>query len=178
MNIKPKSTTAETSVPVVNIRERYSDRYKIQHEESFHALHPKPTGDEELALLILPCKHGHIFPWGGERLAASTDHSGKIANELRALAKVSIEQDGSDGVTVSFDVNDFEAVAEIMKPKRQRRLSEESRAALIESGKDHRFGKSTGQTKVFRGQVSSKSFKSIPNPFEATKTKSTSQDEL
>jgi hypothetical protein len=49
-------------------------------------------------------------------------------------------QDGTDGATVVFDVEHFEAVAEIMQPRRRRRLSPEARQRLVEAGAKTRFG--------------------------------------
>jgi hypothetical protein len=41
-------------------------------------------------------------------------------------------QDGSDGVTVLFDVADFDQMAAIIRPRRRRRLSEARRLACAE----------------------------------------------
>jgi hypothetical protein len=50
-----------------------------------------------------------------------------------------LEQLGDDGANVSFDVSDFRAIAEVMRPKRRRQLSPEQKARLASMG--HRFQK-------------------------------------
>lgn len=67
----------------------------------------------------------------------------KIARRLREIG-CRVLQDGSDGVTLGFDADVFERVAEIVHPKRRRRLSQEQRDRLVQAGAGFRF--STGLT--------------------------------
>ncbi len=73
---------------------------------------------------MIPCKRGHIFPWGASTLAASTNGQGPTTKRLMTLPGVTVHQDGSDGATVLFPVDRFDAVAELMLPKRRRVVSE------------------------------------------------------
>jgi hypothetical protein len=41
-------------------------------------------------------------------------------------------QDGSDGITIVFDVADFSEVAKVMKPRRRRQMSEEQKRMTTE----------------------------------------------
>jgi hypothetical protein len=77
-------------------------------------------------------------------LAACTTRKGQLARRLRQLAGVQVAQEGNDGVNVVFHVRDFAAVAEIMKPRRRRRLSEKRKKALEALGADFRFGAKHG----------------------------------
>jgi hypothetical protein len=83
-------------------------------------------------MYLIPCQYGHIFPHGGDILAASTDKAGRIARRLKALPGVKVHQDGDDGATVLFHVNQFDTVADIIQPRRRRRLSPEARKAAGE----------------------------------------------
>ena len=87
-------------------------------------------------LQIIPCKHGHICPWGGDLLAICTSQRGGIARRLMALPFVQVVQDGSDGINATFPVERF---AEIVKPKRRRRLTPEQRQAAVERLRDFQF---------------------------------------
>ncbi len=82
--------------------------------------------------MILPCQRGHIYPHGGDTLAASTNGRGPTARKLAALPGVILHQDGTDGVTVLFPVAMFDDVAALMLPRRRRTLSPEARAAAGE----------------------------------------------
>jgi len=125
----------------IHLRERFGDRYKVRYEESYYAERgPHARGDDPW-LQIIPCRRGHIFPHGGELLAASTDAAGPAAKRLKALPGVKVHQDGSDGVTVLFPVERFDQVADIMHPRRRRIVSEKERARLKRMGKAYLFTK-------------------------------------
>lgn len=85
-------------------------------------------------LLMIPCRHGRIYPHGGAYLGASTDHRGPIANRLTALPFVRIVQNGDDGINVVFRVDDFDQIAELMRPKRRRKLPPAHSANLTRAG--------------------------------------------
>jgi hypothetical protein len=116
----------------IDLQEHFGRQYRIGIEDG--ADRGDPWG------LLLLCRHGHICPWGGHRLAACTNRRGPIANLLAKLPCVEVWADASDGITVLFDVADFDRVAEIIQPKRRRRLSPEHKAKLIEASRPFRFG--------------------------------------
>ena len=62
-----------------------------------------------------------------------------MAKQLKALRCVQVVQDGSDGVNVTFDVEHFDKVGELMKPRKRRHLSEKQKAANIERLAKYRF---------------------------------------
>ena len=82
--------------------------------------------------MIIPCRHGHICPWGDGLLAACTDKSGRIAKRLWQLPFVdrNASQRGTDGVNAVFPLERFAKVAAIMKAKRIRKASTAQLAAL------------------------------------------------
>jgi hypothetical protein len=136
-----KSTVAAPDVKACfNLRQRYGQRCKISYDPAYFADYGPDARTEEPLLQVMTCSNGEIFPWGSDRLGASTYRRGAIASQLRELDCVQIEQDGDDGISVSFDVGDFDRVAQIMKPRRLRRLSGRQRQALIDRGRAHQFG--------------------------------------
>lgn len=125
----------------LDIRDRFGRRFKIEYEESYRAERPEFRTAEALWLTVIPCRHGHICPWGGDNLAACTKTAGPVARRLKALPFVDVAQDGSDGVNVVFHVEHLEEVAAIMQPRRRRVLSEPARVRLAEAGARTRFGR-------------------------------------
>jgi hypothetical protein len=119
-------------VCVVNLRALFGKQYHISHDESYDAERSEFRTAEEPWLQIIPCKYGHIFPWGGDLLAVSTNRRGAITDRIRSLPFVEVVQDGSDGINATFPLDRFDEVAEIVRPKRRRRLSESQRQASID----------------------------------------------
>lgn len=76
------------------------------------------------------CRHGHICPWGGNLLAASTDRAGAVANRLLKLAGVEIVHDGDDGATVVFRRPLLKVVAPLLRPRTVRQPSPAQLASL------------------------------------------------
>lgn len=112
----------------INLKQRFGDRYKVKYEESYYAVRSKQTIEDPWQMILL-CQHGHISPWDSSKLAACTKHPGRIANRLKGLPFTEAVQDGDDGTNVVFDVAHFDEVAEIMKPRRRRRMSDTQKAA-------------------------------------------------
>ncbi len=130
--------TTATEPTCINLKERFGDRFKVEYEESYFAERSKRTVEDPW-LMILLCQHGHVYPHGGEILVASTDRRGSIAKRLAKLDCVTVLQDAADGINAAFHVSSFDRVAEIMRPRKARRLSPEQRARLAEAGRNFRF---------------------------------------
>ncbi len=131
--------TPRTDPPCIDLGERFGDQFRVEYEESYFAQYGPHARVEDPWLKIILCRAGYICPWGGQDLAAVTDKAGSIARKLARLRFVRVWQEGSDGVTVLFDVAQFAAVAKLMKPRRRRRLSPEHNAKLQGAGAKHHF---------------------------------------
>ena len=107
----------------VNLKREFGNRYRVGYEESYYAEHGTDARKEDPWLVIIPCRNGEIYPWGGRNLAAGTNRTGPVANKLKALPFTTVAQDGDDGANIVFDVMPFEEVTRIMKPRKRRRLS-------------------------------------------------------
>jgi hypothetical protein len=110
----------------IDIKERFGKRHKVTPEDG-NAWNRDPW------LWVIPCGHGHIYVHGGQRLGAATNGR-RVGGILAKIPYVQIEQEGSDGFNVSFDVADFAKVAKVMRPRRRRRLSPEQRERLVAAG--------------------------------------------
>lgn len=78
------------------------------------------------------CRHGHLYPAGGDLLGAATDRSGAIVRKLRAIDGAKVVADGEDGANVIFPVSKLRSVQRVMKPRTARRLSPAQLAALAQ----------------------------------------------
>ena len=125
-------------ISCVILAERFGDCFKIDFDPAYN---PKGRRRKNLDqwYMLIPCKCGHIYPHGGQMLAFASDSRGALAKRLIRSGLVKVTQDGDDGINAIFHVDDFDAVAAIVKPKRRRRLSTEGRGRLVESGKRFRF---------------------------------------
>ena len=116
----------------VNLKRLFGKRFRVRYEESYYAQYGPHARTDDPWLQIIPCDMGHIYPHGGDMLAASTNKPGPTVRKLKALPGVIVHQDGSDGANILFHIDQFDAVAEIMRPKRRRQWTEEQRAAAAE----------------------------------------------
>jgi hypothetical protein len=123
----------------VNRKERFGKSFRVAYDESYRAQRAPCGRGKDPWLQIIPCRHGHIFPHGGKLLATSTDRREATARKLVVLPGVTVHQDGSDGVTVLFPVDQFDAVAALLLPRRRRVVSEAERERLRTLGAKYRF---------------------------------------
>lgn len=72
-------------------------------------------------------------------MAACTSSRGSITKRLTALPFATVEQNGSDGINVSFHVDHFDKIAAIMKPRRRRQMSEAQRLVAAERLREYQF---------------------------------------
>ena len=108
----------------IDLRREFGHRWKIGLDEAARGRWTDPW------LYMIECRHGEIFPWGDDKLAASTTGPGAVAKRLVRLADVEAVHDGSDGVTVVFPRGRLSSVTGIMKPRRARTASPTQLAAL------------------------------------------------
>ena len=123
----------------INLKDLVGDKWRVGYEDSYEAEYGENARTSDPWLMIALCRHGHLFPWGDDLLAASTDKRGPVAQRLMALNCGTIRQDGDDGAMITFHVDDIAQVAKILKPRRRRRLSDEQKAKLAAASARYRF---------------------------------------
>lgn len=124
------------SMDCVDLKEEYGKIHRIGIDESYYA----NTGSSNASNTdpwnwILRGTRGHVCPWGGDRLAACTNYRGQIAKMLMKIPTAKMEQDGTDGVNVSFHKDYLDKAAKVLKLYKRPQLTDEQRQALSERGK-------------------------------------------
>ena len=128
----------------INLKNKFGKLYRVKYEESYRAEH-KYGGDPWLMIIL--CKYGHIFPWGGKQLAASVDGHSRIANNIKRLKCCTVVQEGDFGeLTATFHIDDMKYVKKIMHPIRKKVITEEQRKILSERLRRAREIKDNGST--------------------------------
>jgi len=87
-----------------------------------------------------------IYPYGGDTLAVEVDRRPSIVARLTAIEGLQLHQDGDVEKTFLFDVSLFDQVAEVVKPRKRRRLTPTQRQALAK----HAFSCRDGAQKSTR----------------------------
>jgi hypothetical protein len=87
------------------------DRYRIALDESWE------PGEEQAWYVQIPCKQGHVYVHGVDRLGAYTDRRGLMAR----LAELgTVHQRGDREMTVTFDPIRLPEVLGLLGARRQR----------------------------------------------------------
>lgn len=125
--IVPGARTFSLAIPCVDLRAHFGARYKIRKEADAVTWSTTPES-ERVWLLEIPCKHGVVYPQGGDILAA-TITSRIMGRRVAALPGI-LSSRGDTERVVKFHVDDAEAVLAILKPKPVYRMSEAQRLQL------------------------------------------------
>ncbi len=115
----------------VDLRATFAGRFRFVWDESYFAERPDRRAVEAPWLTRIPCRDGFIAPHGGRRLMAYATTRRRV---LAALGCVTPHQLGTGEITVTFDVADIDAVAEVLGARRPRRISDAVRARLRRQG--------------------------------------------
>ena len=129
-----------SSPTCINLLSSFGDRFKIGWDPAYDPKHrPKDKLDPWMMLVL--CERGEIFPWGDDLLAVTVDHRPVTAKRLLDLG-VHLVQDGDREKTFVFHVDRFDTVADLVKPRRRRQVSDTEKRRLAEMGRQHGFQKS------------------------------------
>jgi hypothetical protein len=115
----------------INLKTLAAGRFRITLDEVALI---EPGGKKDPWYLVIPCRHGQIYPYSDTPLAIHSKGSG-IRRKLQAIDGLTVRNWSDDGEAIFlFGSALFDRVAEIVKPKRKRRLSDSHKAKLIEAG--------------------------------------------
>ena len=124
----------------LNLRETFGSKFKYDWDPAYHAeLGSNSRMVEAPWLMRIPCRNGHIFPWGDQLLAAYCMAGSRKRRALTQLSCVEAVQVGELEAVVIFDVAHFESVAEVMQPRLRRKYSPEQREVMAQRLKPYRF---------------------------------------
>lgn len=121
---------------MIDLEDACRGRYRIEFDES--ALIPGQTREERLWLEQIPCKYGHIYIHGRDKLGAYCDRP-RIFERLMAIPGTARLQVVDRELSVSFHPAQLEEVAELLQARRRRQLTDEERERLAAIGAAFRF---------------------------------------
>jgi hypothetical protein len=120
----------------VDLQALYGTRLKLRREADGVTWSTTPE-PERIWLLEIPCKHGVVYPTGGNVLAAVVTGR-RIGHQIAALPGIRSSRGDIERV-VTFHIDDAEPVLALLKPHRRRQVSPEEQARLAAIGERHRF---------------------------------------
>lgn len=115
----------------INLTDRYGATYRVSWDPTYDPGHV-PYDKRDPWYMQLSCERGTIYPHDGTMLAVEIDYRPRITAQVAALPGVVLYQDGDREKTFLFDVTLFDQVAEIVRPRRRRQVSEAERQRLAE----------------------------------------------
>lgn len=113
----------------INLMKRCGDRYKIGFDPAYDPKN-RPRDKLDPWMMVIPCRIGEIYPYGGDHLVLEVEGHRKIKAKLARLECCELYQDGDVFGSFLFHVDDFDEIAAIAKPHRRPQLSAERREAL------------------------------------------------
>jgi hypothetical protein len=119
----------------------YGDRFRLGWEADGATRNLWPREDWSW-LRELRCRHGRVYPVGGDMLAAVTDRP-RLGARLRRLPCV-LTARGDLETVVTFRLADAGAVLALLRPYRRRRVTPAERARLAAIGDASKFGRRHG----------------------------------
>jgi hypothetical protein len=122
----------------INLLETFGAEYRIEFDEAYDP-RGKPRDRLDPWMMLIPCRYGEIYPEGGQYLRVDIDYHNQIAARVAALPGCTLYGDGDDEKTIRFHVDQFEAVAKLVKPYRRVKVSQDTIARLIRVGEATRF---------------------------------------
>jgi hypothetical protein len=136
-------------VKPIDLEVEFGRRWRIELDEAAGGRWKDPW------LFTIPCRNGHLYPAGPDRIGAATNRPGAIVRKLRAISGVVVEADGADGANVTFTRAAVRHVAHVMKPRSRRKLSP-SHAAALARGRLSRKPPSGGDSESAGSPISGK----------------------
>ena len=116
---------------MIDLKELAGKRYRVALDKSRS---DEPSREERLWLYQIPCQRGHIGVWGENTLSAWTDRT-PTSKRLEAIPGVKVVQRGDRELQVTFGPERLDAVAELLKARKKRQLTDEQREKLVARGK-------------------------------------------
>lgn len=112
----------------INLKERFGDRYRITFDEAYDPKH-RPKDKLNPWMMEIPCERGTIYPDDDANLCVMIAYRPITAKKVGGLPGVELVQDGDHEKTFRFPVELFDAVAEIVRPRRKRHMTEANKEA-------------------------------------------------
>jgi hypothetical protein len=115
----------------IDLKTLAAGRFRLTFDE---AASIEPGGKKDPWYQVIPCRYGQIYPFSDSLLAIHSKGSG-IRRRLQAIEGLTVLNWSDDGEAIFlFPQERFDRVAEIVKPRRKRHLSEANKKKLVEAG--------------------------------------------
>jgi len=125
----------------INLLDLLGDNYRITFDSAYSARGvPRNKLDPWMMQIPGQGRGVTIYPYGADMLAVEVDRRPSIVAKLKAIEGLKLHQDGDIEKTFLFDVALFEQVAEVVKPRRKRQVSDQRRQELVSYGRRYGFG--------------------------------------
>ena len=138
----------------INLRERFDGRckgespkagkYRVEFDPCYSSA-GVPRDKLDPWYMLIPCKYGHIYPYGDDQLAIDIEGHCQMRGMVKRLGCTELYTEGDDDICCLFDVADFDKVAELVKPRKWRQVSDEERERLHGFSKDHGYKPATNR---------------------------------
>jgi hypothetical protein len=139
---------------VVDLLATFGDKYRIIRDPASTLRNSDPW------YWVIPCRFGEIYPFGGDLLCVWIVGSRRSALAERLVPQLRRHQIGEGETIFLFPLTLFDRVAELVRPRRKRRLSAGHRKTLTAAGAAHRFSANqAGLNEPSTPQIPSKSGK-------------------
>lgn len=119
---------------------KHQDKYRVAFEDSYYHAGPIDRADSDFPIYyqVIPGKHGEVY-WHSDNRFAVQLNSRKLMGRVKRLKGVEafIEGDG-EGVYL-FPLNMLDTIAEIIKARKRRQVTEKMREHLKKVGQKTRF---------------------------------------
>jgi hypothetical protein len=109
-----------------DLREFAGERYRVWNETENRKAYERDDPWD----LVIPGIQGFVAPHGGELLVACTNSQLLGKRILKKLPGAILHQDASDGMNILFHLSYFSQIAEFLRLKKRRRLTEEQKKVL------------------------------------------------
>ena len=115
-----------------NLREVFGAKYRITFDPAYSPRNvPRAKLDPWMMQIRCAGRGVIIYPHSGTILAIEVDRRPSIAAKLAAMEGVKLRQDGDTEKTFLFDARLFDQVAQVVKPRKRRLLTDTQLQALL-----------------------------------------------
>jgi len=118
----------------INLLDQFGDRYRITFDPAYSA-RGVPRAKLDPWMMQIPCQGRGltIYPYGGNTLAVEVDRRPSIVAKFKMIEGLQVYQCGDVEATFLLNVSLFEQVAEVVKPRKRRRLTPTQLRALAQT---------------------------------------------
>ena len=114
---------------VINLKPLYDNCYKITLDPAAQSQRkPDPL------YVVTPCKHGEIYPFGGDTLAVMVTSIRVACRLRREHPELKVHQNADDAMVFLLTVDQIDFIAAYVHPRRKRHLTPERRESLRQVG--------------------------------------------